>query len=63
VVRAALSGGAQGYVLKADAGKELLPAVAGVLGGYDFVSSAIKGSASDGTEHAQAAVSTQTNTP
>ena len=52
MVRAALSGGAQGYVLKADAGKELLPAVAGVLGGDDFVSSAIKGSDSHGTEQA-----------
>ena len=51
VVRAALSGGAQGYVLKTDAGKELLLAVAGVLGGDDFVSSAIKRSDSDGTKH------------
>jgi DNA-binding NarL/FixJ family response regulator len=41
VVRAALSTGAQGYVLKIDAGSELLPAVAGVLGGDDFVSSGI----------------------
>ena len=43
VVRAALNTGAQGYVLKTDAGRELLPAVAGVLGGDDFVSSGIKG--------------------
>jgi DNA-binding NarL/FixJ family response regulator len=42
IVRAALSSGAQGYVLKTDAGSELLPAVAGVLGGDDFVSSGIK---------------------
>jgi DNA-binding NarL/FixJ family response regulator len=42
MVRAALSSGAQGYVLKTDAGSELLPAVAGVLGGDDFVSSGIK---------------------
>jgi DNA-binding NarL/FixJ family response regulator len=42
VVRTALSTGAQGYVLKTDAGRELLPAVAGVLGGDDFVSSGIK---------------------
>jgi DNA-binding NarL/FixJ family response regulator len=42
MVRAALSTGAQGYVLKIDAGSELLPAVAGVLGGDDFVSSGIK---------------------
>jgi DNA-binding NarL/FixJ family response regulator len=43
MVRAALSTGAQGYVLKIDAGSELLPAVAGVLGGDDFVSSGLKG--------------------
>jgi DNA-binding NarL/FixJ family response regulator len=42
MVRAALTTGAQGYVLKIDAGSELLPAVAGVLGGDDFVSSGIK---------------------
>jgi DNA-binding NarL/FixJ family response regulator len=42
VVRAALSTGAQGYVLKTDAGSELLTAVAGVLGGSDFVSRGIK---------------------
>jgi CheY-like chemotaxis protein len=39
VVRAALSTGAQGYVLKIDASTELLPAVAAVLGGNVFVSS------------------------
>jgi len=43
IVRAALSAGAQGYVLKTDAGSELLPAVTGVLGGDDFVSCGIKG--------------------
>ena len=32
----------QGYVLKTDAGSELLTAVAGVLGGDDFVSSGIE---------------------
>jgi DNA-binding NarL/FixJ family response regulator len=42
IVRAALSTGAQGYILKTDAGRELLPAVAGALGGDDFVSSGIK---------------------
>jgi DNA-binding NarL/FixJ family response regulator len=36
IVRAALSTGAQGYILKTDAGRELLPAEAGVLGGDDF---------------------------
>ncbi len=42
VVRAALSTGARGYVLKSDAGRELLPAVAGVLRGESFVSSGIR---------------------
>jgi DNA-binding NarL/FixJ family response regulator len=42
VVTAALSTGAQGCVLKTDAGTELLPAVAAVLGGNDFVSTGIK---------------------
>jgi DNA-binding NarL/FixJ family response regulator len=42
VVRKALRLGAQGYVLKSDVGTELLPAVARVLGGDDFVSSGIK---------------------
>jgi DNA-binding NarL/FixJ family response regulator len=41
IVRSALRAGAQGYVLKTDAGRDLLPAVAGVLGGDDFVSSGI----------------------
>ena len=39
VVRAALSDGAQGYVRKIDAGRELLTAVEGVFGGNDFVGS------------------------
>ena len=43
VVRAALSTGAQGYVLKADAGSELIPAVASVIIGDSFVSSGIEG--------------------
>lgn len=38
VVRAALSIGAAGYVLKSDAGRELLNAVTVVLGGGRFVS-------------------------
>jgi DNA-binding NarL/FixJ family response regulator len=42
LVRAALSEGAQGFVLKTD-GHELLSAVEGVLGGEDFVSSGIAG--------------------
>jgi len=51
VVRAALRAGAQGYVLKADAGRELLAAVAGILSGGDFVSSGIKGGNSGETEN------------
>jgi DNA-binding NarL/FixJ family response regulator len=50
IVRSALSFGAQGYVLKIGAGTELLSAVARVLGGDDFVSSAIKEDESGGTE-------------
>src|SRR5277367_2433903 len=42
IVRSALSTGAQGFVLKTDAGRELLAAVAGVFGGADFVSSGMK---------------------
>lgn len=41
MVRAAMGTGARGYVLKTDAGRELLAAVAGILGGDDFVSSGI----------------------
>jgi len=43
VVRAALSTGVLGYVLKTDARGELLPAVDAVLRGKQFVSSSIKG--------------------
>jgi len=41
VVRRALSNGAQGYVLKTDAGAELLSAVTRVLGCDDYVSNGI----------------------
>ena len=41
MVQAALTTGAQGYVLKTDAKRELFTAMAGVLGGDDFVSSGI----------------------
>src|SRR4051812_4085165 len=41
VVRAALNNGARGYVLKADSGTELLPAVEAVLLGHCFVSAGI----------------------
>jgi DNA-binding NarL/FixJ family response regulator len=43
VVRAALGTGALGYVLKTDAGRELLPAVDAVLGGKQFLSSSVNG--------------------
>jgi len=43
VVRAALGTGAQGYVVKTDAQRELLSAVDSVLRGKQFVSSSIKG--------------------
>jgi len=42
MVRVALSTVAQGYVLKTDAGSELLPAVTSVLEGDGFVSRGIK---------------------
>src|SRR5215470_2816668 len=51
IVSAALSKGALGYVLKADAERELLPAIRGVLGGGKFVSSGIELYDSDGDEH------------
>jgi DNA-binding NarL/FixJ family response regulator len=50
MVQAALSNGAQGYVLKTDAASELLAAVAAVLGGDHFLSSGIKGHDSTETE-------------
>jgi DNA-binding NarL/FixJ family response regulator len=50
VVRAALSTGAQGYVLKADTGIELFTALKAVLGGVDFVSSGIEVRGSGETE-------------
>jgi DNA-binding NarL/FixJ family response regulator len=42
IVRAALGTGALGYVLKTDAGRELLPAADAVLGGKQFCSSSLK---------------------
>jgi DNA-binding NarL/FixJ family response regulator len=50
VVAAALITGAHGYVLKTDAGSELLTAVAAVLRGDEFISSGIKRSESRETE-------------
>jgi two-component system nitrate/nitrite response regulator NarL len=50
VVRAALSTGAQGYVLKADGVIELFTALKGVLGSDDFVSSGIEVRGSAETE-------------
>jgi DNA-binding NarL/FixJ family response regulator len=43
VVRAALRSGGRGYVLKADAGSELWPAIEAVLQGKQFVSSGLAG--------------------
>ena len=51
VVAAALITGANGYVLKTDAGSELLTAVAAVLRGDEFISTGIKGSESRETEN------------
>jgi DNA-binding NarL/FixJ family response regulator len=42
MIQAALSNGAQGYVLKTDAGRELLPAIEAVLRGEQFVSSGVR---------------------
>lgn len=42
VVHAALSNGAKGYVLKSDAGSELLPGLEIVLGGGHFVSRGVE---------------------
>ena len=50
VVAAALITGAQGYVLKTDAGSDLLTGVAAVLRGDEFVSSGIKRGESRETE-------------
>ena len=52
VVRAALSAGAQGYVLKTDPARELLTAVQKVLGGEHFFSSGIQAYNSDETGEA-----------
>ena len=42
IVEAALSAGARGYVVKSDAGSELLPAVKTVLQGKQFVSASLR---------------------
>jgi DNA-binding NarL/FixJ family response regulator len=42
IVREALSNGAKGYVLKIDAGAELLPAIKAITGGGYFVSGGLK---------------------
>jgi len=51
LVRAALSNGARGYVLKVDAGSELLPAIKAILRGERFVSSGVKCDDSRETEN------------
>jgi DNA-binding NarL/FixJ family response regulator len=43
VAEAALSSGGQGYVLKTDAGNELLPAIEAVLHGTQYISSGLAG--------------------
>ena len=43
VVKAALSSGGQGYVLKTDAGNDLWPAIEAVLQGKRYVSSGLLG--------------------
>jgi len=43
VMQAALSSGANGYVLKSDAGRELWPAIQAVLQGEQYVSSGLTG--------------------
>ena len=52
VIRAALSTGAQGYVLKTDAARELLTAVQKVLAGEHFVSRGIQSGNSREAEEA-----------
>jgi len=42
IVEAALRTGAQGYVLKSDAERELLPAMESIVEGRQFVSSSVK---------------------
>jgi DNA-binding NarL/FixJ family response regulator len=42
IIRKAIAGGALGYVVKADAGEELLCAVQAVLGGGQYVSSSAR---------------------
>jgi CheY-like chemotaxis protein len=54
IVEAALDTGANGYVVKADAGKDLARAVEAVFQGKRFVSSRLKGCISADTEDAQA---------
>ncbi len=47
VAEAALATGARGYVIKADAGRELLPAMEAIVNGTRFVSAALCGRALD----------------
>lgn len=50
VAEAALGTGARGYVIKSDAGTELLPAVEAVLRGERFISARLNERAEDGIE-------------
>jgi DNA-binding NarL/FixJ family response regulator len=54
IARLALNNGAQGYVLKADAGHELLPAIEAVFRGEKFVSSRVKSQESSSSADAAA---------
>jgi DNA-binding NarL/FixJ family response regulator len=49
MVQAALSNEAPGLIVQTDAESELLAAVAGVLGGYQFLSSGVTGHYSSAT--------------
>jgi DNA-binding NarL/FixJ family response regulator len=54
IVEAALATGAEGYIVKTEAGKELLPAVAAILRGKKFVSASLAGNdAAHSTGHSR----------
>ena len=53
IVQAALAAGAQGYVLKADAGRELLKAIDAVVRGETFMSTGVAGHNAPSARHSQ----------
>jgi DNA-binding NarL/FixJ family response regulator len=64
LVRAALGTGALGYILKLDAGRELLPAIDAVLLGKQFVSGSLKGQElSEALKGRKFSASTEVETP